>query len=213
MSLRVVLLDRDRHYSRSAEATVTAAGHTVVGHCDDPASALALLRTSEVDVVVIDPAPWGADLIRDICAANASAKPIVVSQDLSLDQVTACIDAGAQGFVSKRTDPARLPELILGATRGEAPVSQDAGRQLWNLVRASRRRTYSGVVPKPTALLSPREREVLSMLVGGHTYAEVAQALGIGLGTVQTHIKSLYRKLEVTSKAEAVTVALRSGLA
>jgi DNA-binding NarL/FixJ family response regulator len=61
-------------------------------------------------------------------------------------------------------------------------------------------------------LLTPREQEILSLLAGGHAYAEIAKALAIGLGTVQSHVKSIYRKLEVGSKAEAVGVALTEGI-
>jgi DNA-binding NarL/FixJ family response regulator len=59
--------------------------------------------------------------------------------------------------------------------------------------------------------LTERESEVLGLLVAGHSYADIGTALGIQLGTVQSHVKSIYRKLEVSSKAEAVRVALTEG--
>ena len=210
MSLKLVVLDRDDRYARLAEASITASGHVVVGRFSDADEAVAMLVTAQVDVVLVDPSSWGAHVVARLRAADESVKPVVVCDAPSLELVTACIDAGAQGFVSKRTDPTRLPELMLEAVRGDAPVSQDAGRRLLDLVRRTRQRANSGVIVKP--LLSPREREVLEMLVDGRSYTEVADALGISLGTVQTHIKSLYRKLDVTSKAAAVTVALRNRL-
>lgn len=60
--------------------------------------------------------------------------------------------------------------------------------------------------------LTDRERDVLTLLAQGHTYPDVARALGIGLGTVQTHVKTIYRKLDIASKAEAAVAAQRLGL-
>ena len=66
--------------------------------------------------------------------------------------------------------------------------------------------------PSNAFSLTAREREVLALLAEGHAYGDIAAALSIGTGTVQNHIKALYRKLEVSSKAEAVSVAMRAGL-
>lgn len=68
------------------------------------------------------------------------------------------------------------------------------------------------LVPDPRiGQLTARERELLGYLALGHTYGDIARALGIGLGTVQTHVKSIYRKLEISSKAEAAFAAARAG--
>ena len=87
------------------------------------------------------------------------------------------------------------------------------------LAAAPRRRRVPTPVGAPASArmrmrdgLTPREHEILSLLVGGHSYAAVGTGLAISLSTVQSHIKSIYRKLDVSSKAEAVGVALIEGI-
>ena len=119
--------------------------------------------------------------------------------------ILAAIRAGARGYLLKGTPPDRLLAAIREAAVGGAPLTPRIARTVLDALGT--------VAPAaPLEDLTPREAEVLERLARGETYAEVARRLGIGLGTVQSHVKSIYKKLEVGSKTEAAAVALSRGL-
>jgi DNA-binding NarL/FixJ family response regulator len=114
--------------------------------------------------------------------------------------------AGASGYLLKRTGPARLVESLKEAVSGGAPMSPEVARRvirLFNNVRPPDRADYN---------LTPHELRLLKMLVEGHSYKTAAAQLGSSINTIGTHIQSIYRKLQVHSKSEAVVKALRAGL-
>jgi DNA-binding NarL/FixJ family response regulator len=114
--------------------------------------------------------------------------------------------AGASGYLLKRTAPARLVESLKEAACGGAPMSPEVARRvisLFNNVRPPERADYD---------LTPHELRLLKMLVEGHSYKTAAAELGSSINTIGTHIQSIYRKLQVHSKSEAVVKALRAGL-
>ncbi len=113
---------------------------------------------------------------------------------------------GAVGYILKRTPPSRLLEAIREALQGGSPMSPEVARKVTTLFRR--------FVPEPAGLepLSPRESTLLGLLVQGMSYGEAAAELGVSLNTVRTHIRSIYEKLHVHSKSEAVAKALRAGL-
>ncbi len=103
------------------------------------------------------------------------------------------LQAGAQGYLLKESKPQAVRDAIAEAHAGGVPLSPRMARFLVDRV----------------VLLTGREHDVLNSLANGLTDAEVAMSLDIAIGTVQTHIKSLYRKLEVSSKTEAAAEAVR----
>jgi DNA-binding NarL/FixJ family response regulator len=113
---------------------------------------------------------------------------------------------GAVGYILKRTPPSRLLEAIREAYQGGSPMSPEVARKVTTLFRR--------FAPNPGGLepLSPREAALLGHLAQGKSYGEAAEELGISLNTVRTHIRSIYEKLHVHSKSEAVAKALRAGL-
>jgi DNA-binding NarL/FixJ family response regulator len=114
--------------------------------------------------------------------------------------------AGASGYLLKRTAPARLVESLKEAVSGGAPMSPEVARRVIGL--------FSNVRPPDRAdhNLTPHELRLLKMLVEGHSYKTAAAELGNSINTIGTHIQSIYRKLQVHSKSEAVVKALRAGL-
>jgi DNA-binding NarL/FixJ family response regulator len=114
--------------------------------------------------------------------------------------------AGASGYLLKRTAPARLVESLREAASGGAPMSPEVARRvigLFNRVRPPARADHN---------LTPHELRLLRMLVEGHSYKTAAAELGNSINTIGTHIQSIYRKLQVHSKSEAVAKALRTRL-
>lgn len=165
----------------------------------------------QVELALVDlglPGVSGVEVIRALRRACPEAVAVAFTVFDDERSVFAALKAGARGYLLKTTPFDRLREALLDAATGGAPMSPGIAR----LVVESMEQPAPAEVDEASSL-TPREREVLSFLTRGHTYADTASALGIALGTVQTHVRSIYGKLEVASKAEATATALRRGLA
>jgi DNA-binding NarL/FixJ family response regulator len=122
------------------------------------------------------------------------------------DSVFDAICAGASGYLLKNTAPARLLEALREVVAGGAPMSPDVARRVVNLFREFRppaRASYH---------LTPQETELLKLMIEGHLYKTAAVAMRISTSTVSFHLKHIYEKLQVHSKTEAVSKALRERL-
>lgn len=114
--------------------------------------------------------------------------------------------AGAVGYLLKNTQPVRLLEALREVAAGGAPMSPEVARRVINLFQ-------NFVPPKQSAChLTPQEKELLKLVVAGHSYKTAAYQLGISYHTVSFHLHNVYGKLQVHSKTEAVAKALKEGL-
>ncbi|MBL8920526.1 MAG: response regulator transcription factor [Myxococcaceae bacterium] len=204
--MRVFLLEDDARL-RSAVARVLSRRFEVVGAVGSVAEARARLAglNNGLEVAVCDlglPDGSGTEVIRLIRQRFPSCVTVAFTVLEEPESVFEALRAGARGYLLKNTPPERLNELLEDCARGGSPMSPPVARLV---VRSFE----TGSTP---TRLTERERELLSLLVKGLSYKQVALALGIGLGTVQSHVKSIYEKLEVSSKAEATAVAIREGL-
>ena len=156
------------------------------------------------DVVLMDlglPGLSGIDGIRLLKAELPSLDVIVLTIHENDEMVFQALCAGACGYLLKNEHPERLLDAIREVHEGGAPMSTQIARMV----------VHSFQVQKPTSL-TPRETEVLSELCKGKSYKMIADALAISQETVRRHLKSIYRKLEVHSKSEAVAKALQERL-
>jgi len=114
--------------------------------------------------------------------------------------------AGASGYLLKRTPPAKLVESLEEVVSGGAPMSPEVAHRVISL--------FKNIRPPERAdhHLTPHELRLLKMLVEGHSYKTAAAELGSSINTIGTHMQSIYRKLQVHSKSEAVVKAIRNGL-
>jgi len=114
------------------------------------------------------------------------------------------ICAGACGYLLKNTPPARLLESLTEVVGGGAPMSPEVARRVVALFREIR--------PPEQAdyQLTPHETRILTLLVEGHNYKTAADELGVSINTIRFHMRSIYDKLQVHSKSEAVSKALRN---
>ncbi len=122
------------------------------------------------------------------------------------DRIFEALCAGACGYLLKKTPPARLLESLKEAVNGGSPMSPEIARrvvELFREIRPPERADYQ---------LTPHELRLLKLLVEGHNYKTAAAHLGVSFNTVCFHIKSIYEKLQVHSKSEAVAKALRNRL-
>ena len=122
------------------------------------------------------------------------------------DRIFEALCAGACGYLLKKTPPARLLESLREAFNGGAPMSPEIARRVVTLFREYRPPEHSDYH------LTPTETRLLKLLVDGHNYKTAAAELGSSLNTVCFHIKQVYNKLQVHSKSEAVSKALRQRL-
>lgn len=160
----------------------------------------------EFELAVVDlhlPDGSGLTALHELRRRRPTATAVVFTVFDDDDRVFEALRAGARGYVLKNTPPRRLLELFTEAVNGGAPLTPSVAR------RVVQRFSQGRDEPSP---LTARELDVLQLLVDGNTYAATAERLGVSLNTVQTHVRSIYEKLEVSSKAEATRVAVRRGI-
>lgn len=166
------------------------------------------------DVALLDialPDGSGIDLIRRINAELTATTPVVITiydDDATLFEALA---AGAMGYILKGVKTTNLIEQLRRIDSDEPPISPQIARRMLSFFKAAAPAQRHGAT-LPEANLTNREIEVLSLLGKGLTATEIAGILGMSQNTCATHIKSIYRKLNVSSRAEAAIEADRRGL-
>ncbi|WP_433219255.1 response regulator [Dactylosporangium sp. CS-047395] len=182
----------------------------VVGEAGDGAQAVAMTRALRPDVVLMDvrmPVLDGIEATRHITSAGLPARVLVLTT-FNLDEyVYTALRAGASGFLLKNVPPADLFTAIRAVAAGDAVVAPSVTRRLLDAF-AHHLPTGS---PRPDPL-TPREREVLVELARGHSNVEIARRLGVGPGTVKTHVARILAKLHLRDRVHVVIHAYESGL-
>jgi DNA-binding NarL/FixJ family response regulator len=171
----------------------------VVGAASDVDAAIDMIRERVPDVVLVDvhmPAGGGARVIREIGVSHPDVRFLALSVSDAPEDVIATIRVGARGYVTKTIAPADLVDAILRVREGDAVFSP----RLAGFVLDA----FAGAAPPATdpelEQLTPREREVLRLIARGYAYKEVARDLGISVKTVETHVSSVLRKLQLSSR-------------
>lgn len=216
VELRVAVFEDDARYRQGLETLLRhAPGMRCAGVFPRLAPGLAAARADPTawDLVLMDlehPDGNGIDAIRALKALRRDLPVLALTVFEEPATVVAAICAGADGYLVKRSSAAELLAAMRNAGAGGATLSPGVAGALLDVVR----RAAPPLRPAtPTRLdLTEREQDVLRTLSGGRSYAEAAQELGVGLETVRTHVRSLYRKLQVHSVGEAVARAIREGL-
>lgn len=179
----------------------------VVGEASDGAEALALARRTQPDVICMDVRMPGVDGIRATeLALRLDPRPrvLVVTTFENDDYVHEALAAGAAGFLLKRADAVEIVHAVRTVAHGGSLLLPERAR---GLLRAPPRR-----LRHESAGLTAREAEVLGLLARGHSNAEIAAELVVGIETVRTHVASILRKLGARDRAQATAIAYRTGL-
>lgn len=159
------------------------------------------------DVVVLDisiPDISGAKVAEEIRTGLPQVKIVVLTRHAEKAYVQQMLQAGATGYVLKQTAAESLLAAIRAVAGGDTYLDHAvAGKLIESISR--------GASPGGTTALTPREREIVTMVAYGHTNKEIANALGITVKTVETHKSNIMQKLEITSRAELVRFALTQG--
>jgi len=154
-----------------------------------------------LDVVICDiglPGTNGIDLLKKLRPFMPSAQFMVFTIHDDDLRVFEALKAGANGYMLKSSTPIAMLEAVRELMHGGAPMSATVARRLVDHLRPSP--ATSG----DHEALTPREQSVLDMLAEGHLYKEIAQQEGLSISTVKAHIHSIYKKLHVGSKEEAL---------
>lgn len=163
-------------------------------------SATEKLPGLQADIVVMDinlPGMSGIDCIKQIkekCPGTQFMMFTVYEND---EKVLQALQAGASGYLLKRTKPERILESIKELNQGDSPMSSNIARKLLNVFLDKKKVSKKEI-------LSDRENTVLQLLADGLLYKEIAERLHIVHGTVRQHIHNIYEKLHVTNRTEAV---------
>ncbi|HYD32505.1 MAG TPA: response regulator transcription factor, partial [Azospirillaceae bacterium] len=147
------------------------------------------------------------DLIRETRQLYPAMEIMVVSVLGDERSVLAAIEAGAAGYILKDSAPVDLVGSVLDLVAGRSPISTSIAR---TIVRRVQGKPAAPLTAPPPTLpaLTERETDILWGIAKGFTYGDIAERLGISRNTVLTHIKNIYRKLEVNSRGEAVFTAI-----
>jgi DNA-binding NarL/FixJ family response regulator len=164
------------------------------------------------EVILIDPGTrddGSFDVIRRLTERlGDAARVVVLSDSADPGDMLSALRAGAVGYLTKDQEPARLVDAVRGAMRGEAAVSRLMAAHLVEDVRRGRQRVMLATKLPHRERLTPRQLEILELIAGGATTAEIASRLFLSPETVRWHVKSILRKLNARTRAEAAA-ALR----
>jgi DNA-binding NarL/FixJ family response regulator len=212
--IRVYFID-DQAMIRAAFRRLLAqdARFEVVGDHGDARVALEELPNLRPDVLLLDitmPGLSGIDAIASIRKALPRLKIVMLSHHEGQMFVEQALRAGAEGYLSKDSDPNELALAISAVHRGDPYVSPKVSAGILGQMRGL---AASEQAPSTRlACLTPREREVFQLLALGHSNKEVARDLDMSLGTAKKHRENLQRKLDCHSAAELARLAIREGL-
>jgi DNA-binding NarL/FixJ family response regulator len=208
--LRVAIVE-DEPRTRSGLSTLisNSAGFRVIGPYESMELALPPLEQEPPDVLLCDiglPGMSGTEGVRRLKEIHPDLQALMLSVHADDDNVFAAICAGASGYLLKDTPPDRLLEALRELAAGGAPMSPGIARRVVALLQR--------VAPPrdPSHRLTERELDVLQALADGHSYKTAAKSLQLSIDTIRFHVRSIYAKLHVHSKSEAVMTALRRGI-
>ncbi|MEZ5443603.1 MAG: response regulator transcription factor [Lysobacterales bacterium] len=211
-SARLALIEDDPGIrSHFAEIVASMADVRLVGSAGSVAEVAALLLL-QPDLWLVDiglPDGSGLDLIPRLKTANV-ARVLVITSFGDRQTVVRAIAAGADGYLLKDSSSEAITEGIRVTLDGGAPISAAAAVYLLERLREAPPPTPAPLNPDEAALTA-REIELLHCFAIGQSYKEAARTLGISPHTVGNHVKSVYRKLEVHSRAEAIYEAVQGG--
>lgn len=183
---------------------------------DSVKPALEWLTSNSAGVLLTDlglPDGSGLEIIRACAKRYPATNIMVVTMSSDEGNVLACIEAGALGYVLKDAGRMDVVRAILDLCAGGAPMSPTIARMVLAKVRHGKKNSSSTTLQSAAATaLTKREAAILDLIAQGESYGDVAKALSLSVGTVQTHIKNIYSKLSVHSRGEAVFEAHRRGL-
>lgn len=167
------------------------------------------IKTFRPDVILMDidmPIVNGLEGLKTIRQTDDQVKVLMLTVFDDHQNIFDALKSGANGYILKKTPPAKLLEYIQEASTGGAPMTSSVAAQVLKMF------SQLNPVAEKDYNLTDREKEVLQWLVNGYSYKMIASEMFIAIDTVRSHIKKIYEKLHVNSKSEAVAKAFRDNI-
>ena len=214
-SVRVLVVDDD-DLMRAGLRAVLSSDETieVVGEATTGRHAIERVAALRPHVVLMDvrmPDLDGIAATREVLATSPEIKVLILTTFEQDSYIFGAINAGASGFLLKRTRPEELITAVHTVAAGDALLSPSVTRTV--LDRMAKQRLTPGAPDRRLEELTPREREVLELITRGSSNSEIAEALVIEESTVKTHVKRVLMKLKLRDRIHAVIFGYESGLA
>lgn len=181
--------------------------YEILGSASEAAAAIEMILDREPDLVLLDvqfPGGGAAAVIEAVKPKDPKVKFLAFTVSTSAEDVVRLFKAGIDGYVVKTTEGYELEEQIDEALAGGRPVSRYVAGHLLKIDEVVS--TQSGI-----ERLTPREREVVTLIARGYRYREVANDLGISQKTLESHMKNVFDKLGVASRSEVTHLAFETG--
>jgi len=213
-TISIILVDDQAIVRAAFKSLLERVPHfKVVGDAADARAGIELAHKLKPDVAILDitmAGMSGIDAVAPLKKLSPQTRVLMASQHEGMKFVQQALQAGADGYLSKDSEPEELALAIESIRRGDSYLSPKVA----NGIMARAVRGEAPVNSESTALsvLTPREREVFQLLALGKANKEVAAMLGLSLGTVKKHRENLQRKLDCHSAAELARLAIREGL-
>ena len=207
MSVATILIVDDHPLTREALAALLEQnGFEVAGQAADGETAVRQAGELGPDLILLDlsmPGMNGLEALPQLRAAAPAAEVVVLTASGTEENLLGAIRGGAAGYLLKSEPPERIVEFLRGVARGEAALSGSVARRLLETVRETGGRE-TGIPDSIAAALTAREVEILLLLDDRLETDEIAKRLFISEHTVRSHVKSILRKLDVSSRRDAV---------
>ena len=207
MQIKVAIVDDDEGIRTSLAALIRrAANFRLAGDYPDAETALREIPRHPPNVVLMDinlPGMNGVECVRQLKTAMPAVQFLMLTVYEDSDSLFNSLKAGASGYLLKRTASARLLEAIRDVHDGGAPMTPQLARRVVQFF------SKPGQGESPVSRLSPGEKEFLHQLANGYAYKEIADRMKISIDTVRSYVRTVYEKLHVHSRTEAVVKYLR----
>jgi len=208
--IKVAIVEDNSRYREMLAVLIDGTeGHRCVGSYRSMEEALERLPHELPDVVLVDiglPGMSGIEGVKLLKQRYPTLLLLVLTVYDDSDRIFDALQAGASGYLLKKTPPAQLMQGLSEAVAGGAPMSPEVARRVIGLFREF------PPADRAAHQLTPHELRILRLLVEGHSYKSAAAALGVAVPTISFHLQRIYEKLHVHSKTEAVAKALRGRL-
>ncbi|RKQ69127.1 LuxR family two component transcriptional regulator [Litorimonas taeanensis] len=207
-----ILEDNDNmraHFCRIVEKSSTL---SLAFAAETLSEAREIFNKNTCDICLVDlqlPDGNGLEFVADL-QKEGETNALILTVLGDRVSVLAGLQAGAKGYLLKDTPPAQIEQAILAVMNGGNPISPQAATHLLEILNKTPENKKAEILPG-TESITDREKDILTMFSRGMSYQETADILGIKINTVRDHTKSIYRKLSVHSRNEAIFEALQNG--
>ena len=204
--IRIAIVEDDPDIRRLLEETISSEkGFVCDAVFENAEDALKKIPLRKPDIVLMDinlPGMNGIECVKHLMEVCPDIQVMMCTVYEEDEKIFNALLAGATGYIVKKTSPEKLVEAIRELHEGGSPMSASIARRVVSMMLA-----HKPVMTEETSSLTSREKELLHLLSHGYRYKEIAEKLSISIETVRRHTQSIYRKLHVQSRTDAINKA------